>query len=58
MFQGIVGLLILVAEIWAIINVISSRESGGAKVLWIIFILLVPLIGVIVWFFVGPRGKW
>lgn len=53
---GILGLLILIANVWAIVNVFQSRASTGSKVFWIVFILVLPLIGLIFWFFAGPRG--
>lgn len=52
---GILGLIILILDIWAIINVIGSGTSTGGKVLWIVIILLLPLIGLILWFFMGPK---
>jgi len=52
---GVLGLFILVLDIWAIINVIGSGASIGAKVLWTVIILLLPLIGLILWFFMGPK---
>lgn len=56
-YNGLWGLLILAADIWAIINIVQSRESNGTKLLWILGVLLLPLLGVIVWFFVGPRDR-
>jgi len=53
---GIFSLLLLVAVIWAILNVIQSSAETGMKLIWILVILLLPLIGVIIWFFFGPRG--
>jgi len=53
---GFFGLLILIADIWAIVNIVQSRASVGAKVLWIVLVLLLPLLGLIIWFFAGPRG--
>ncbi len=53
---GLLGLLILIANVWAIINVFQSGSSTGAKVLWTVFILILPVLGLIVWFFAGPRG--
>ena len=53
--MGIIPLLILVADIWAIINIVQSQVSDGKKVLWVILILLLPLIGVIIWYFAGPK---
>ena len=53
---GLLGLLILAADIWAIINVVQSATSNLNKLLWILAILLLPLLGLIIWFFIGPRG--
>lgn len=53
---GIFGLLILIADVWAIVNIIQSGTSIGRKVLWIVLVLLLPLVGLIIWFLVGPRG--
>jgi hypothetical protein len=53
---GIFGLLILIADIWAIVQVVQSGASTGRKVLWIVLILLLPLLGLILWFLLGPRG--
>ena len=52
---GIIGLLVLVADIWAIVKIIQSSVSDGKKVLWIVLVLLFPLLGFIVWYFVGPK---
>ena len=54
---GILGLLILIGDVWAIINIAQSRASNGSKLLWIVVILVLPLLGLILWFFFGPRGK-
>lgn len=53
----IFGLIILVADIWAIINVIGSGASTLAKVLWILLIIILPLIGLIIWLIAGPRSS-
>ena len=53
---GIGGLLILIADVYAIIKTLgSTTATTGSKVFWIILILLLPLLGVIIWFFAGPR---
>ena len=56
-FNGLIGLIILALYIWAIINVFKSGASTGAKVLWILLILLLPLLGLIIWAIAGPRGN-
>jgi hypothetical protein len=53
---GFFGLLVLIADIWAIVNVLGSRESTGAKVLWTVLILILPLVGFIIWLVAGPRA--
>jgi hypothetical protein len=56
-YGGIVGLLILAGDVWAIINIFQSSTSNGKKVLWTLLVLLLPLLGLILWFFLGPRGS-
>ncbi|MGQ0512484.1 MAG: PLDc N-terminal domain-containing protein, partial [Betaproteobacteria bacterium] len=48
--NGLWGILVLIADIWAIINIAQSSASNGKKVLWIVLVLLLPVVGVIVWF--------
>jgi hypothetical protein len=48
-------LLILIADIWAIVNVVRSAASTGSKVLWVLLILILPVIGLIIWLLAGPR---
>jgi hypothetical protein len=55
-YNGIWGLLILVGDVWAIINIFQSSASKEKKLLWTIVVLLLPLLGLILWFFLGPRG--
>ncbi len=55
-YNGLWGLLILAGDIWAIINISQSGASNGKKVLWILLVLLLPLLGLILWFFIGPKS--
>jgi len=53
---GLGGLLILIADVYAIVKTLgSTHASTGSKVFWVILILLLPILGVIFWFFAGPR---
>jgi len=52
---GILGVLILLADVWAILNIFQSASSTGSKALWIVLVLVLPLLGVIIWYFAGPR---
>ncbi|WP_420003929.1 PLDc N-terminal domain-containing protein [Arenibacterium sp. LLYu02] len=57
MEYGIFGLLVLVADIYAILQTWSSNASAGAKIVWTLLILILPILGFIIWFFAGPRGR-
>ena len=52
---GFFGLLIFIADIWAILNIVQSRNSSANKLLWIVLILLLPLLGLIICWLFGPR---
>ena len=52
---GILSLIWLVIIIWAIVKTVQSSAGTGQKVLWILILLFLPLIGLILWFFLGPR---
>ncbi|EPJ93263.1 MULTISPECIES: PLDc N-terminal domain-containing protein [Pseudomonas] len=56
-FNGLIGLIILALDIWAIINVLKSGAGTGAKILWILLILLLPVLGLVIWAIAGPRGN-
>jgi hypothetical protein len=56
-YGGIVGLLILAGDIWAIINIFQSSASNEKKLIWILAVVLLPLLGLILWFLLGPRGR-
>jgi hypothetical protein len=53
---GLFGLLILIADVWAIVKTVQSGASTGAKVFWVVLILILPILGLIIWLFAGPRG--
>lgn len=53
---GLIGLLILIGDIWAVINILQSNAGMGAKLLWVLLVVLLPLLGLIIWFVAGPRG--
>jgi len=56
--HGLWGLLVLIADIWAIINIVQSTADSTKKVVWTLVVLLLPVLGLVLWFFLGPRtGK-
>ena len=57
MFEGLLGLLILIADVWAIFNVFQSSESTGSKALWTVLVLVLPVLGFVIWYFAGPKAS-
>ena len=55
-YQGLLGLLILIADVWAIINILQSGADSTKKLLWVVVVILLPLIGLVLWYFIGPRN--
>jgi hypothetical protein len=53
--KGLLSLVILVLDIVAIIDVIRSSMDTGKKILWIILIIVLPIIGLILYFFIGRK---
>jgi len=55
-FHSLWGVLVLAADIWAIINIFQSAASTEKKVIWTVVVVLLPVLGLILWFFLGPRS--
>ncbi|CAE6901458.1 MULTISPECIES: PLD nuclease N-terminal domain-containing protein [Pseudomonas] len=57
MGSEIIGLIILALDIWAIINIVKSNTDTGKKILWALLVLFLPVVGLIIWALMGPRGN-
>lgn len=55
--NGFWGLLVLIADVWAIVNVFQSSISTGRKVAWTVLIILLPVLGFIIWLVAGPKSS-
>jgi len=53
---GLIGLAILVLDIVAIVNVVKSTMDSSKKALWIILILVLPFIGMVLYFLIGKKN--
>jgi len=56
-YGSVFGLLILIGDIWAIINIFQSSASSEKKLIWVVAVVLLPVLGLILWFFLGPRNR-
>ncbi len=53
--QGILGLIHLVLVIWALVTIWKGRGTTGNKALWTVVVIVFPLVGLLVWYFVGKK---
>lgn len=53
--SGILGLVILVLDIVAIVDALKTQSTTGKKALWVILILVLPVIGLLLYYFVGRK---
>ncbi len=53
--RGMLGLLVLVLDIIAILDVLKSSMDTGKKALWIILILILPIVGMILYLLIGKK---
>ncbi|HEY8353871.1 MAG TPA: PLD nuclease N-terminal domain-containing protein [Methylophilaceae bacterium] len=51
------GIIVLIADIYAIVKIAQSSASALKKALWIVGVLLFPVVGFIVWLLLGPGGR-
>jgi len=56
-YNGIIGLIILVLDIWAIVQIVQGRGPTDKKILWVLIILLLPVIGLILWLVMARRAR-
>ncbi|NOX67825.1 MAG: PLDc_N domain-containing protein [Gammaproteobacteria bacterium] len=54
-YTGILGFLILLADIYAILQIAQSSASNGRKALWIALVIFLPIAGLILWYLIGPK---
>jgi hypothetical protein len=54
--EFLLGIVILVLDVWAIYKIVTSGASGLSKILWVLAIIILPVIGFIIWLVAGPRG--
>lgn len=54
----ILGLIIFALDVWAIASIINTNESNGTKLIWILLVALLPVIGLILWWFAGPKANY
>ena len=58
---GLLWLLIVIASlalmIWAILDIVKAKNKDNFKVIWILVVVLLGLIGIIIYYFVGRKER-
>ncbi|MCC6659266.1 MAG: PLDc N-terminal domain-containing protein [Phycisphaerales bacterium] len=57
MIGSLIGILVLVLDVIAIISVLGSGATTAAKLLWILLIVLLPVVGMVLYFLLGPGPR-
>ncbi|MGF1462222.1 MAG: PLDc N-terminal domain-containing protein [Maricaulaceae bacterium] len=55
---NLLGVLWLVLWLWALISIVQSESGALWKAIGVVFVLLVPVLGFLVWLFLGPKAKY
>lgn len=53
----ILGILILILDVFAILDIIKSGKDTEKKVLWIIVVFFLPLLGPLLYYVVGKENR-
>ncbi len=48
------GVVVLVLDIVALVKLLQSGANAGTKILWVVVIVLLPFLGMILYFLMGP----
>jgi hypothetical protein len=51
--MSLVGVVILLLDIFAIVSVLIGNSGALRKVIWIVLILLLPVVGMVLYFLIG-----
>ena len=57
MFVSLIGLVILVLDIIALVSLLQSGADAATKILWALLIILLPFIGMVLYFLMGPGRR-
>lgn len=55
MIGGLLGLVVLVLDIYAMLQVLGSGEEPVKKALWVLGIFILPVLGLLAWYVAGPK---
>lgn len=58
LLNGLIGLIIFALDVWAIASILNSNAERGSKIIWVIVVAVLPVVGLIAWWFMGPKANY
>jgi len=52
----LLGFLVLVLDVIALVNIVANSMSVGGKVLWALIVVVLPIVGMLLYFAVGQKA--
>ena len=49
--------LVTVLDIIAIVSILKSGADSGTKLLWVVLVILLPVLGMVLYFLMGPGRR-
>jgi hypothetical protein len=53
----LVWLIVTVLDVIAIVSIVKSSADSGTKILWCLLVILLPVIGMVLYFLMGPGRR-
>ena len=54
---SLLGLVVFVLDVIALVSLLKSGADSGTKILWALLIILLPVIGMLLYFVMGPGRR-
>ncbi len=54
---SLIGLVVLVLDLIALVSLLKSGADATTKILWVLLIVLLPVLGMILYFLMGPGRR-
>jgi hypothetical protein len=55
--EFLLGIIVLVLDIVAVVDVLKGTLANEKKILWVILILLLPVVGLVLYYLLGRPAK-
>ena len=53
----LLSLVVLILDIVAIVSLLKSNADTGTKILWLLLIVLLPFLGMVLYYLMGPGRR-